>query len=324
MNHKRLVIDRLLDKYEKSKSFIEMNVKRRVMLKMTKGDFPEYDIEKPLIRETFNSVVEELAEKGLVCFDWVKHEKGNIIEKVWLNASRIEDCYAEIGRKARRIVLNALLDKIAALRYKAGDTWMDRFLADAEQAIKDKASTSGLLPDDEEQAAAILEALDFLRKLNGGQCLERVFSLRCFKDSKYFEKKVRNRLIGIIKKYCIDLELQDEMSDDDVLMQVGIIQSPEQVDFKGGICGVAEGRKIDFSAFTRGISLNIDTVKDLTIEGMGSVRKILFIENKANYMHFLAENKDDALMTVLHGGFYSPARGIFFKKLYEVTFYQNN
>lgn len=320
MKYKKLVLDRLLDRYEKSRSFIDGNSKRRVMLKMTKGDFPEYDIEKPLIRETFNSIVEELAEKGLVGFDWLKHEKGNIIEKVWLNVSRVGDCYAEIGRKARRIVLDALLSRVIDIKVKAKGGWIAEFLAETEQSIKEKASTAGLLPADEEQAVAILEVLDSLRKLEGGQCLERVFSLRCFNDSKYFEKKVRNRLVGIIKRYCLEQELMDEMSDDDALMQVGILQSPEQVDFKGGICGAVNGRKIDFSAFIHGISLNIDTIKDLVIEGMGNVRKILFIENKANYIHFLAENKDNTLMTVFHGGFYSPAKGIFFRKLYEAAF----
>jgi len=320
MRHKRLILDRLLDRYEKSKSFIDGNSKRRIILKMTKGDFPEYDIEKPLIRETFNSVVEELAQKGLVGFDWLKHEKGNIIEKVWLNVSRVEDCYAEIGRKARRIVLDALLDRVIDLKEKVKDGWVAEFLAETEQSIKEKASTAGLLPADEEQAAALLEALDSLRKLEGGQCLERVFSLRCFNDSKYFEKKIRNRLVGIIKRYCLEPELPDEMSDDDVLLQVGILQSPEQVDFKGGISGTVNGRKVDFAAFIHGISLNVDTIKDLAIEGMGNVRKILFIENKANYVHFLTGNKDDTLMTVFHGGFYSPSKGIFFKKLYEAAF----
>lgn len=320
MKYKKLVLDRLLDRYEKSKSFIDGNSKRRIMLKMTKGDFPEYDIEKPLIRETFNSVVEELAGKGLVGFDWLKHEKGNIIEKVWLNVSRVEDCYAEIVRKARRIVLDALLSRAIDIKDKAKGGWIAEFLEEIEQSIKEKASTAGLLPTDEEQALAILAALDSLRKLEGGQCLERVFSLRCFNDSKYFEKKVRNRLVGIIKRYCLEQELTDEMSDDEVLMQVGILQSPEQVDFKGGICGAVNGRKIDFTAFIHGISLNVDTIKDLVIEGMGNVRKILFIENKANYIHFLAENKDNTLMTVFHGGFYSPAKGIFFRKLYETAF----
>lgn len=319
MKYKKLVLDRLLDRYEKSKSFIDGNSKRRVMLKMTRGDFPEYDIENTLIKETFNSVIGDLADKGLVSFEWLKHEKGNIIEKVWLNVSRVEECYAEIGRKARRIVLDALLGRVIDLKEKAKDSWMTEFLAETEQSIRERASTAGYLPADEEQAMAILTALEHLGELKGGQCLERVFSLRCFRDSKYFEKKVRNRLAGIIKKYYLEQELPDEMSDDDVLMQVGILQSPEQIDFKGGICGTVGGRKVDFAAFIHGISLSADTIKDLTIEGMGNVRKILFIENKANYIHFLAENKDDTLMTVFHGGFYSPAKGVFFKKLYEAA-----
>ncbi|HHY82018.1 MAG TPA: DUF2399 domain-containing protein [Clostridiales bacterium] len=319
MYYKRIVLDRLLDRYERSKTFINGNSKRRIMLKMTRGDFPEYDIEEPLVRETFNSVILELAEKGLVGFDWVKHETGNIIEKVWLNVSRVEDCYIEIGRKAKKVILDDLLGRVIELKDKAKDNWIVEFLTDTEQSIKEKASTSGFLPADYEQALAILKALDFLRELDGIQCLERVFSLHCFNDSKYFEKKVRNRLVGIIKKYCLDQDLLEEISDDDALLQVGIIQSPELIEFKGGILGTVNRKKIDFRAFIHGISLNADTIKELVVEDMGNVRQILFIENKANYIHYLSENKDETLMIVFHGGFYSPAKGLFFKKLYEAA-----
>ena len=319
MEYKKLVLDRLLDRYEKSKSFNNENSRRRIMLKMTRGDMPEYDIEKPLVRETFNSVIKDLADNGLVGFEWARYEEGNIIEKVWLNVSRVEDCYAEIGRKAKRAVLDSLLERITDLKGKTEDSWILSFLADAEKAIKEKSSTAGLLPVDEEQAMAVLKALDYLRTLDGGQCLERVFSLRCFNDSKYFEKKVKKRLAGIIRRYYLNHDLPEEISDDDILAQVGILQSPEQVDFKGGIVCKLGGKEIDFSPFIYGVSLNADTVRNLTITGMGSVRKILFIENKANYIHMLNENSDETLMIVFHSGFYSPVKGVFFKKLYEAA-----
>jgi len=319
MEYRKLVLDRLLDRYEKSKSFNNENSRRRIMLKMTRGDMPEYDIEKPLVRETFNSVIKDLADNGLVGFEWARYEEGNIIEKVWLNVSRVEDCYAEIGRKAKRAVLDSLLERITDLKGKTEDSWILSFLADAEKAIKEKSSTAGLLPVDEEQAMAVLKALDYLRTLDGGQCLERVFSLRCFNDSKYFEKKVKKRLAGIIRRYYLNHDLPEEISDDDILAQVGILQSPEQVDFKGGIVCKLGGKEIDFSPFIYGVSLNADTVRNLTITGMGSVRKILFIENKANYIHMLNENSDETLMIVFHSGFYSPVKGVFFKKLYEAA-----
>jgi hypothetical protein len=319
MEYKKLVLDRLLDRYEKSKSFKDENSRRRILLKMTTGDMPEYDIEKPWVRETFNSIIEDLAAKDLIHFEWAKYEEGNIIEKVWLNVSKVEDCYNEIGRKAKRAVLDALLEKIAELNEKTSNKWISSFLIDTEKAIKEKSSTAGLLPSDEEQAMAVLKALDYLETLNGSQCLERVFSLRCFNDSKYFEKKVSKRLAGIIRKYCFDEEVPDEMSDDDILAQVGILRSPEQVDFRGGILGTLGNKEIDFSSFLYGVSLNAETVKNLTVTGMGRVRRILFIENKANYIQLLNENSDEALMIVFHGGFYSPIKGAFFQKLYEAA-----
>jgi len=323
LDHKKIILGRLLDKYEKSKSFQDESSKRRVMLKMAKGDVPEYDIEKPVVRETFNSVIQELSEKGMIGFDWVKFEKGNIVDKVWLIIPNVDYSYAEIGRKSKRVVLEAILKQVDLLEAKISTDWIIRYLEEIRQSIEERASTAGLLPDDEEQALALLKALELIDGLDGRQCLERVFSLRCFNDSKYFERKIKSRIVGIVKKYHLGQEIMqeslEEMSDDDILMHVGIIQSPEQIDFKGGILGRIGKKTIDFSPFIHGISINVDTVKDLVIENMGNVCKILFIENKANYNHFIAMNNDSTMMVVFHGGFYSPAKGIFLKKLYEAA-----
>jgi hypothetical protein len=197
--------------------------------------------------------------------------------------------------------------------------WVEMFLKDIEQSIESKASISGLLPDDEERAVNVLKALNSISQLAGREMLERVFSLRFFGDSKYFEKKIKKKITGIIKKYYLGHEIPEDITDNDVLMQVGIVQSPEQVDFKGNIYGHIKGETVDFSAFIHGISINANTVRDLTIEGMGSVKRVLFIENKANYIDFTGKNKDDTFMAVYHGGFYSPLKGMFFKKIYDAS-----
>ncbi|GAB1475487.1 DUF3322 domain-containing protein [Bacillota bacterium] len=319
MNYKSLILNRLLDRYEKSRHFTEGQSQRRIMLKMVQNDFPEYDIENPLIKETFNSAISELTQKNLTGFDWLRYEEGNIIDKVWLNVSNIEEAYRHLGRKPRRLVLDMLLDQVIAGKKKIAEGWILRYLEDVEHSVKERSSTAGLLPNDREQASALLRALQAIDALQGEQRLERVFSLSCFGDSKYFERNIRAKTIGIIKRYYLGREAAGEMSDDEVLAQVGILKSPEQIDFKGAIVCTIGSKRIDFSIFIHGISINGTTVRDLKVEGMGDVRKILFIENKANYLQFVAENTDDSIMVVFHGGFYSPVKGVFFQKLYDAA-----
>jgi hypothetical protein len=324
MNYKKLILGRLLDKYEKSRSFQGSDSPKRILIKMRQEEFPEYDVENTYNRETWNSTIRELSEQGLVDYSWLKYEKGNIIEKVWLNLSSVENAYAIAVRKPKRLILNRLLARIdeilGTVTDKPETRWIRDFLEDTRKAISNKATTAGFLPSDEEQAMAVLKALEVLGVIDDQQWLERVFSLRCFSDSKYFEKNVRSRLLSIIKKYLIVVDSPGEATDEEVLAQVGILKSPEQIEFKGGISGRIGCGKVDFSPFTHGAAINADTVKDLVIEEIGNIRKILFIENKANYIQFIAQNSDKELMTIFHGGFYSPVRGTFFKKLYEAAF----
>ena len=45
--------------------------------------------------------------------------------------------------------------------------------------------------------------------------------------------------------------------------------------------GTLGNKEIDFSSFLYGVSLNAETVKNLTVTGMGRVRRILFIEKQS-------------------------------------------
>jgi hypothetical protein len=322
MNYKNLILGKLLDKYENSKSFTDGASKRRVMLRLS-SELPEYDVENPIARETFNSMILELSQKGLISYEWLKYEKDNIIDKVWLDIACVNSSYALIGRKAKRAVLDNLLFQVKDILSKSTSEWIIRFFEEIVQSIETKNSIAGLLPSDEEQAYSVLKAINSIQSLGDEGCLERVFSLRFFGDSKYFEKKLRAKVVGIIRKYYLGLDASEEVSDDDLLMQVGIYHSPDMIDFKGGISGRIAETDINFSAFLHGISINAETVRDLEITGTGNVSKVLFIENKANFIDFNMKNSDSTIMTVFHGGFYSPCKGLFFKKLYYAALDKN-
>ena len=50
-----------------------------------------------------------------------------------------------------------------------------------------------------------------------------------------------------------------------------------------------------------------------------NANRIIFIENKANYIDYIQNRMSKDEFVVYHGGMYGEVRGQFFKKLYEAT-----
>jgi len=319
MNCKILILNRLLDKYERSRAYLdESSANRRILLRLCSPEFPEYDIETSERRELVNSVVQELYEKGLVEYEWLKHEQGNILDKVWLRLDGIPDAYREAGRIPKREKAAAALAAVRECRQSVTLPWLEEFLAGAEAGIEARKSAVPFLPEDVEQAQAVLKALRAINDKGEEECLERIFSLRCFGDSKFFEKNVRKKVADVIRKHLLgeDIDLEAP-ADDEILAQVGIVKAPEQVEFCGGLVGRLAGEPVDFSVFRHGIAINSPTVAGLEITGFTSVRRVMFIENKANYVDYVSKNKGEDELVIFHGGFFSPSRGLFFQKVYE-------
>ncbi len=318
MDYKKVILNILLDKFERSKSYLDNGSSRRIFLKLFSKDFPDYNIEKPEIKELINSVVKELEVKQLVGFEWLKFEKGNIIEKVWLRPENINMAYQEAGRPPKSSKALTIHKMVRELKENISLSWIRKYLEDIESNIEVKKSASPFLPDDEKDAQAILNALKAINDQNNEEYLERVFSLKCFGDSKFFEKHVRKKIVTIIKKYLLnDFDYIEPLADDETLAQVGIVRSPEQVDFCGGILGKLAGKHVDFSIFKKGITINSYTVKEIEIIELKSIQKVLFIENKANYIEYILKKRNENELVIFHGGFYSPIKGLFFRKVYE-------
>lgn len=72
MDYKLFILNKLLDKYENSKSLIEKSNRR---IKLNLKELREYDIENYELKRIFHDIVFDLHEKGFIDFSWKKHEK---------------------------------------------------------------------------------------------------------------------------------------------------------------------------------------------------------------------------------------------------------
>lgn len=78
MDYKKLILNKLLDKYETSKSAItESN--RRIILK--KEEIKEYDIENYESKNLFHDIVFELNKNELIDYSWKDHEKRKYLKR---------------------------------------------------------------------------------------------------------------------------------------------------------------------------------------------------------------------------------------------------
>lgn len=82
MNYKNLILNKLLDKYEKSKSsYADSN--RRIILKMQ--ELKEYDIENFERKSIFHDFVYDLANEQIIEYSWKKHEERKYIARIMAN-----------------------------------------------------------------------------------------------------------------------------------------------------------------------------------------------------------------------------------------------
>lgn len=78
MNYKNSIINKLLDKYEKSKAlYTESN--RRIIIKMK--DIKEYNIEDYEVKKIFHDLVKELKKEQLIDYTWEPYEKRKYIAR---------------------------------------------------------------------------------------------------------------------------------------------------------------------------------------------------------------------------------------------------
>ena len=197
-----IIISRLLDKYENSKHLTEPGTSnRRVMLRIGPGkkDFPEYCYEDATIRDNYNDAARTLEKAGLVFCEWVKGRP--VLSAVVLNIENVMDTYRLVGREHPK----DLAEKVAALLETRLASVSTNWISSWKIAACNDARQEFRIPSFCKKNLAILDdlltALCEYDKLCGESITMRGFSSRCYCDTKYFERNIRDYFLGIAKKY---------------------------------------------------------------------------------------------------------------------------
>ena len=324
MNYEQELLHRLIDKYEKSKAFLTGVFTRKIALTAAQEDWIQRRMENMEEKRLFFAVLKDLKESGLIDYSWERFEQGNLVDKIWLvpDEAAVRACYKRLGRRPAREEAESLAELIREYRRRlATENSLARFLADYEEELRAKGQIRQYFTHEPELNENILKCLIFMEQ-NQGEQMERLMSSALYGDSKYFERHVKSRAVVILralKRREQEDGISDSMpEDDELLLEKGVVRWPEILEFTGRLrVALDDGNVIDYGPQIRGAYINSETVKHaVSVEAEG-IRKVLFIENKANYVWYISQNHSRDELVIYHGGCYSPMKGRWCRMVHE-------
>ncbi len=312
MNYEALILDKLLDKYEERVPTSNRRV--RIVLNKNEGGVPDIENSKYI---EFREAMLRLKNKDFIDIDWIR--KDYIIKSIWLNLNNADTVYHYLERPTRNSKAAAILNIIETALQKITTEWIRIYLEFERDNILAKGKITGIWCKEKNLIADFLSALESIDKLNGNAVSMRVFSIQTYGDSKKFQREIKQLIMPVIKRYEPNLADAEEISDREVLAQAGIIMMPEIFEFCGNVKIDFSGREVDFSPIVRGSCISSECVPDICNVEIFNTERIIFIENKTNYSEYCLNTRSERELAVYHGGFYSPQRGEFFRRLCAET-----
>ncbi len=316
-----VILEELLNRYERSKWFREGHSNQRVMMRA--GNVPAIAAMEENA-DSKRAMIEGLArlkQRGLLDYTWVKFEKGNLVDEIWLctDEAAVAEAYRMTAREPKAEKLDRLMRQLeGALDSFSSESDIHVFLTECMEIIREKHRMPGFFTEDANLTDDILRFLAAAEDLSSGrgespEMMERVISTRLYGDSKHFERVVKPKVLSIFRH----LDTGD-LSDEQLLLRRGVTRWPQVFEFTGPVSILLQnGSEVSFSELTDGAYLNSGTVSHIRKVNLSSVRRILFIENKANYVDYAARRRRSNELVVFHGGVFSPAAGRWFSLLAE-------
>lgn len=315
----KIVINRLLDKYEKSQHLLKPQLSnRRVMLRVEKNELPEYDYENAEVKNKFNSAAENLKKYGFVSIEWIKGI--NRIDKLILNIDSVEQAYDFVGRKHPFKETEEFCKIIESGLENVETEWIINWRNSICNNMRKTLKIDNECKKGKDFVIKLVKAFSEYDLLNDDITM-RAFSSKCYGNTKTFENEIRDSFLKIASKYDEIFQntcAENNLSVKDKLAYFGIYTRPEIYEFSGNISLVTEDGQLDFSVLKNsGASIRSTTVPLIKAFDMSHINKVIFIENKTNYDEYISSQSGDSILFIYHGGFLSPQKRKFISKIFE-------
>ena len=303
MNNKKekdYLVRRILDKIESSSVDWRENASGNRSLKIQQEDFN---------RAGKSELLEEarmLEQRGLVQIKWLEY--GNDIEKITYCLKQAGQFYelSDLTPKWERIQEER--QTLCRWSKQAQTGWLKAYYED-QAASLEKGKQSSDLQKYGEQLFICLNAVEKLKE----PVYQRVFSVAVLGSTKVFENVLRTRVVSILSAYHPDVD--EAMNDKEILSQVYLEEYAQELAVKGNLKIILMGKEISLADFYYGTVLNTKTLRHAEVPAGQNIRKIITVENKANYVSMPYE--EETLIIFSHG-FFSPLECEFLRKLLAV------
>ncbi len=291
-------LSKLLDKYEKSKTFLETNRVNQTFSKAVVDLFPKYADDSEY--EFFCDVNEALGELKAKKLIKISYKRGDIVDKVQLNLEQLENCYLFLGRQPK----------------KDENVWFEEVWSefeDCEVLRKYVACQRELLRRNRQveyyngNHADYIDTLQLVQALlnNEMEIYVRDFSMRLFSDSKRVEQLS-------VSACALLFSYGDYQEKENVLEECGVVRTPTYVYVKGKGHLVFPNQTIDLTRLPGDIAISTNTLQGLQeVIVLGSC--VITVENMTSFHDFV----DNDAIVVYQGGFHNKTKREFLKKMYE-------
>ncbi len=315
MEYRTMVLSALLDKYEKSAHFFGTAMKnRRIVFKISRETMPDYfSGEQPLLKTAFHQSAEELQAAGLVKLVWLRGEKGNLLKEIVLNLEELSRAYSLAGRTPRLEQLQGLRTLIVQAAEKIKTEWIREFLSHCARQIAEQRVVPPLLPPETSDTELLLKAFSGLDHKGDKEVPERVFSLRYLGGSKLLTGRVRGSLVAAARKYLFD---DAETAAEDVLAELGIVRTSDEMLLAGPITLKLKGLTADLSALVFGAVADTQKLKETEVVGLAT-DQIILVENKTNFHELARRGHAERVLLLYLGGFPGPGKRLFLQVLHD-------
>ena len=294
------LLNKLLDKYEKSKLSKGGTIVTRCIKLTTKDDVLNSYIRLDSYKyaDENNSIIKKLESYGFIRVEWYY----DTFKSLTLNIENVDSIYNYINRDKPSDELDRI--KKILLKYK-----FDGFINDFINYIYDYINSKYDYPKsyftDSKQLDLLLKIFMHLLKLDE-DTKKRDFSAKCLGDSKLFES-VQGKIIKIIK----DFDSNHYDNDDEVLAAYNIVKNTSYVILKNKLVFKLNDCIIDLDKLGFEYSLSNEMINNLEIIN-SKVNKILTVENLTT---FYSLNDNDAVIIYL-AGFHNHTKRTLLKKIY--------
>lgn len=318
MQEKRThIIQVILDKYESGndwKNYKNSEVHGNRSIKIEQALYDEIG------RTELNRQVLKLQKEGLLVDGRGKksgwEQRGSELDRITYRLENIREFYARDGRTPKYELCDRELEEfkgaIETLKQSqpVWKDWLACCIEELEQCLAQEK-----IPDIYKKKKEVY--FQTLVALNGltEPVYERVFSKHYLGDSKRFQENIRDTMVRQAKKWMREIEdVADVMGEDEILAQMNIETYHQELAVKGGLKLQIQGKEVDLSGFAYGTVLNAQTLKYAEIPEKQEIRKIITIENKAN---FVSADYEEGTLFLFSHGFFTPKEREFLKRLRE-------